>query len=161
MKKVVHFFIEKCNGFDQKWNPLGVQREPKIRTFVVFSRLLPRNPQKPPKCMLNELKMNLKWMQNWIKMESKWSPKAEGIAVAAMTAARISNRLRHKLQTGCKKLVPSKCRIWVRLNRTEVLVPPLEPEFRDLSFWNRFGVDLGSFWGPLGSFWGNFGDILG
>ena len=30
--------------------------------------------------------------------------------------------------------VHSKCRIWVRLNRTEVLVPPLEPEFRDLSF---------------------------
>ena len=30
--------------------------------------------------------------------------------------------------------VHSKCWIWVRLNRTEDLVPPLEPEFRDLSF---------------------------
>ena len=27
------------------------------------------------------------------------------------------------------KLVPSKCRIWVRLNRTEVLVPPINAEF--------------------------------
>ena len=81
------------------WESKGT---PKSVHFVVFSRLLPRKPQKLPKWMLNELKMDLKWRQNGIKMESKWNPRAAVIAVAAMTAARISNRLKHKLQTGCK-----------------------------------------------------------
>ena len=33
MKKVVHFSSKNVKVFDEKWNALGVQRDPNIETF--------------------------------------------------------------------------------------------------------------------------------